>query len=108
MSYEKVRKLAWSVDIEVGNAGIISQIAGHKRQAVMESGCSNEDIKVTDNLARPSQFSSDASKLSHDGRFQGKERSRTEKQAKHRLCLFCVTSVINPLIDFPKGDEAYG
>ena len=54
------------VHVQSGDTLVVLDVTSHKGQIVLDCGCGNEDIKITNNLARAPQFPSDASKALHD------------------------------------------
>src|SRR5258708_6279154 len=97
--------LAGFVDVEVGNTLIILNVTSDQSQVVMDGSCSNEDIKITDNFACPSQFSSDASKILHDRLSRRKNNDRAQEALKHVCCFLWIAPKMNTLIDFSIGNK---
>ncbi len=54
------------VKFQMGDTLVVLDVAGNEGKVMLDGGCSDEDIKITNNLACPSQFSSNASKALHD------------------------------------------
>ncbi len=73
---------------------------------MLDSGCGNEDIKITDNLACPSQFSSDAGKLPHDRLGRQKNHNRAQEALKHVCCFVWIAPEMYTLINFSIGYQA--
>jgi len=71
-----------------------------------ESGCSDEDIKVADDLACMSEFSSQTCKLSHDGWFQGWVNNSDENHllASNPAGVFSTSSMVHRS---GSGDNTY-
>ncbi len=54
------------VHFQVRDTLVVLDVAGNEGKVMLDGGCSDEDIKITNNLACPSQFASNASKVLHD------------------------------------------
>lgn len=54
------------VELQGRDTLIIFDVAGEEGQVMLNGGCSNEDIEISNHLAGPPQFPSDGDKLLHN------------------------------------------
>src|SRR2546421_12321634 len=93
------------IEVQLRDTLIIFDVPGHESQVMRDGGCSNEDIKVTNNVACSSQLPSDLCEPLGDGFCQEERISDTQKTLKNLLCLFWIASIVNPFVNFPKRDK---
>ena len=106
MASDLARGLGCLVEFQVRDTVIVSGVAGHKGKLVLDSGCCNEHIKITNNLAGSPQIAANTGKLLYDciGQVQGGYCS--EELLKPNLCLLWVIAVVNAFVDFPDCEDA--
>ena len=98
--------LACLVKLQIRDTLIIPGVAGEEGKVMLDRSRGDEDIKVTDNLACPSQFPSDAGKLLHDRLRRRKHNHGAQEALKHICCFLWIAAKVDALINFSIGNQA--
>src|SRR5690242_6189062 len=72
---------------------------------VLDSSCSNEDIRIKNKLTFCSQITPNMRKLFCNRTSNAHDSRRTKEILKASLMGFLILSIIDALIDFSKGDN---
>src|ERR1700737_2042620 len=87
--------LASLVEVQVRDTMIVSHVASHQRQVMLNCGCSNVQIRIGNEQPSRAQIAANTSKSSSNETSQAKYRCITNKLSKSSHMGVLVLAVVN-------------
>jgi hypothetical protein len=98
--------LAFLVELQCGDTLKISVVASNERQIVLNSRCSNEEIRLVNQLAFASQIATNAGIAFGNGATNAKHWCHLQKYTPAFFIVAPPLPIVDTFVDFGKGDNA--